>query len=216
MSDPIQLLSTTVEISNTLAPAKVITGITKATEAVLTSTAHGFLAGDIILIDAVVGMNQINKVPIIVKTAPTANDFTAEGLDSTGFTTYVSGGTAQKVTSFLSFDVMTTFNFPEPQPNKQSVTTIHASSEKEVFGLDSAPTCTMDCNAQPLDATIKYVRKVSLAKSDAILRAKFQNGNVMLVNAKWAGGRGIDGSAGEVAKAQISLSFVCDEQWFVS
>lgn len=215
MSDPIQLLATNVEISSTLGTAKTITAISKASEAVITVT-HDFSIDDVILIDAVVGMAQINKIPVRVKSVSTTESFTAEGLDSTNFSTYVSGGTATKVTAWLPFDTLTTFNFPEPQPNPQSVTTIHDTSEREIFGLDSAPSCTMDAHAQPLNTTIQRVRVVSKAKSDAICRATFQNGNVLLVNAKWAGGRGIDGSAGEVAKSQISLRFVKDEQWFAS
>ncbi len=216
MSDPIQLLATNVEIHSTLAATKVITGITNASEAVLSVTSHGYAAGDILLVDSVVGMSQINKIPVRVKATPGTDSFTAEGLDSTGFSAYVSGGTVAKVTAWLPFDTLTTFNFPEPQPNPQSVTTIHDTSEREIFGLDSAPSCTMDAHAQPLNTTIQRVRVVSKAKSDAICRATFQNGNVLLVNAKWAGGRGIDGSAGEVAKSQISLRFVKDEQWFAN
>lgn len=215
MSEPILMLATSVEISSTLGSAKTITAISKASEAVITAT-HDFSIGDIVLIDAVVGMTEINKIPVRVKSVSTTVSFVAEGLDSTAFTTYVSGGTATKITAFLSFDTLTTFSFPEPQPNKLATTTIHGTTATEVFGLDSPVTLTMDCHSQPLDTTIARVRTVSKAKTAAVLRATMQNGNVLLLNAYWAGGRGFDGSAGEVAKSQISLTALKDEQWFVS
>lgn len=215
MSEPILMLGTSVEISDTLGTPKTITAISKASEAVITVT-HDFAIGDIVLIDAVVGMSEINKIPVRVKSVSTTVSFVAEGLDSTDFTTYVSGGTATEITAFLSFDTLTTFNFPEPQPNKLSTTTIHGTTATEVFGLDSPVTLTMDCHSQPLDTTIARVRSVSKAKTAAVLRAIMQNGNVLLLNAYWAGGRGFDGSAGEVAKSQISLTALKDEQWFAS
>lgn len=215
MSDPILLLNTQVEIQSVLGSAKTITGISKASEAVVTAT-HDFQVGDIIVIDNVVGMTQINRRAVRVGAVNTTVDFTCEDLDSTNWTTWASGGTASKVTTFLAFDTLTTFNYPEPQPNPISVTTIHDNEEKEVFGLDSAPTATMDSNAQPLNASVLEVRKASLAKTDRVIRVTFQNGNVMLINAKLAGGRGVDGSAGEVAKSQISLKFRATEQVFAS
>lgn len=215
MSEPILMLATSVEISSTLGVAKTITAISKAAEAEITCT-HDFDVGNIVLLDAVVGMSEINKIPVRVKSVTGTTAFVAEGLNSTNFTTYVSGGTATEITAFLSFDTITTFNFPEPQPNKLSTTTIHGTTATEVFGLDSPVTLTMDCHSQPLDTTIARVRAVSKAKSAAVCRATMQNGNVLLLNAYWAGGRGFDGSAGEVVKSQISLTALKDEQWFAA
>lgn len=215
MAQPILMLSTSVEISDTLGTPKTITAISKASEAVITGT-HDFGIGDVVLIEGVVGMAEINNIPVRVKSVSTTVSFVAEGLDSTDFTTYVSGGTATEIATWLAFDTMTTFNFPEPQPNRIDATTIHANSMIEVFGLDSAATCSMDSISQPLQAVIQRVREVSKAKTNAVCRATFQNGNVMLVNAYWAGGRGLDGAAGEIGKSQISLTFIKDEQWFAS
>ena len=216
MSDPIQMLNTSVEIQSVLGSAKNITGITNATEGVVSSTAHGFLAGDILLIGNVQGMTKINRRAVRVKSSPATDSLTLQELDTTGFGTYTSGGTLQKVTTFLSFDTLTAFNFAEPQPNPQSATTIHDTEEREVFGLDSAPTITLDGQAQPTENVIKEVRKTSLAKDDRIYRVTFQNGNIMIFNAKTAGGRGIEGSAGDIAKNQITLKLRAPEQVFAS
>lgn len=216
MADPIQLLNTRVEIQSALATAKTITAITKASEAVITAT-HDYSIGDIVVVDAVAGMAEINRRAFRVKSVSTTVSFVAESLDSTDWGTYVSGGTVQKVSTFLSFDSLTNFDFPEPQPNPQSVTTIHANEEQEVFGLDSAPGATCNTHSFPIgNAALTEVRKASLAKTDRVLRITFQNGNVMIVNTKLAGGRGISGDAGAVAGGQISLRFRATEQVYAS
>lgn len=216
MSDPIQLLNTKVEINSTFGASKAITGISKATEAVVDCVGHGFTVGDPVVIDGVVGMSQINKRVIRVKASPTTDSFTCEGLDSTAFSTWLSGGTAIESTGFLAFSTLTNFDYPEPQPNPEDITTIHALTKVEIFGLDAAPTVSFNTHAVPLDATITEVRKTALAKDNRTYRVTFQNGNVMLFNGKTAGGRGISGAAGAVASGTISIKLVQTEQVFAS
>jgi Flp pilus assembly protein TadG len=79
---------------------KTITGATKATPAVITSTAHGLVAGDKVWISGVSGMTQLNNKPYIVGTT-TANtfqlkDYNNVNVNSTGYSTYSSGGIVRK------------------------------------------------------------------------------------------------------------------------
>lgn len=215
MATPILLLNTKVEMQSALAAAKTITAISKATEAVITAT-HDFQVGDLIVIDEVAGMFEINKRVVRVKSINTTVDFTCEGLDSTNWTTYVSGGTAQKVSTLLAFDNVTSFNFPEPQPNRIDVTPISSSQKIEVFGLDDAPVATMNMNSDPLGATIVELRKASLEKTTRAFRVTTQTGQVLIFNAYVAGGRGFDGAVGAVATGQASMTFAAPEQWFAS
>lgn len=81
--------------------AKTITGITKASPAVFTSTSHGFSVGTWVFITGVVGMKQVNGRFYIVDSV-TTNTFTVTdlfgvSLNSTLFDTYVSGGSASSV-----------------------------------------------------------------------------------------------------------------------
>lgn len=213
MAEVIQLLNTRVEMQQTLGSAKTITAISNASEVSITAT-HDFDVGDIVVIDEVVGMVEINRRVGRVKTVSTTVSFVLELLDSTNWGAYVSGGTARQVTAFVSFETLTNFDFPEPQPNPQSITTIHDTEEREVFGLDSAPTITMNTHAQPSNAAIKEVRESSIAKDDRAMRVTFQDGTIMLMNVKMAGGRGISGEAGGVASGTISLKLRSTEQYF--
>ncbi len=75
--------------------AKTITGATQASPVVITSTAHGFVNGDVVLIKGVVGMYEINAGAYVVAGA-VANSFQLSGINGTGYHTYISGGTVAK------------------------------------------------------------------------------------------------------------------------
>jgi hypothetical protein len=73
----------------------VITGISKANPAVVTAPGHTFVNGDTITIVSVLGMTQVNKQSYTVTSANVgAGTFRLLGVDSTGFSNYVSGGKA--------------------------------------------------------------------------------------------------------------------------
>lgn len=69
----------------------VITGISQATTAVVTATAHDLSDGDVITIVDVSGMVEVNGFTFTVAES-TADTFELSGVDSTGFTGYTSGG----------------------------------------------------------------------------------------------------------------------------
>lgn len=92
----------------TKAAAKVITAITKANPAVVTSAAHGYSNGDTVYIQSVVGMTEVNKKNFTVANVA-ANTFELQDYDSTLNTAYTSGGTAEKYTAFSYPSVVTFF-----------------------------------------------------------------------------------------------------------
>lgn len=70
-----------------------ITAITKANPAQVTQTAHGRSTGDYVEIFGVGGMTQVNAFFGTI-TKVDANNYTLDGIDSTAYTTYTSGGDA--------------------------------------------------------------------------------------------------------------------------
>ena len=80
---------------------KTISGITKANPAVVTATSHGYSNGDEVVITAVAGMTEVNGKRFLVadKTTNTFELQDKDGTDinSSGFTTYSSGGVSNKV-----------------------------------------------------------------------------------------------------------------------
>lgn len=78
---------------------RVISGITKANPGVITtSVAHGFSVGDEVYLADIVGMVELNGNRYTVNTVPTTTTLTLKdsnsgvATDTTGFTTYTSGG----------------------------------------------------------------------------------------------------------------------------
>ena len=68
-----------------------ITGATQANPAQITSVAHGLQTGAQIIIRNVNGMVNLNNNTYTI-TVINANNFTLDGVDSTGFPAYISGG----------------------------------------------------------------------------------------------------------------------------
>ncbi len=90
-----QSLASSPAIGSTV---KTISGVTQANPGVVSSTLHGFAAGDVVYISGVVGMTQLNGNYYTVG-SPAANTFalldsTGANVDTTAFTAWSSGGTA--------------------------------------------------------------------------------------------------------------------------
>lgn len=81
----------------TLTPdsSKTITAITKAANAQITATGHGFSGGDEIFFRSIAGMTEMNSQVGVVQSVVDANNFTVD-INSTSYTTYTSGGLAEK------------------------------------------------------------------------------------------------------------------------
>lgn len=89
-----------------LESAKVITNITQSNPATVSIASHGYANGDEIVLSGIVGMTELNGRNVRVSNQ-FLNQFDIEfldgsGVDSTGFSAYVSGGTAEKVFEIVS------------------------------------------------------------------------------------------------------------------
>jgi hypothetical protein len=139
-----------VEVQTGLGAAKNITAITKASPAVVTSTAHGLTNGDFVQILAVVGMTELNggwyKVANVA-----ANTFELSGVDSTGYGTYVSGGTAQLGT-FGTWCEIKTVTQQDGEAPDIDVTTICSTSKEYEVGLQDGGTLSFTYNHAPKSA----------------------------------------------------------------
>ncbi len=76
---------------------KTITGITKDSQAKVTSALHGFTSADVgvtfLCFKQVVGMTQINGLNSLIQSVIDVNNFTVN-INTTNYYTYVSGGVA--------------------------------------------------------------------------------------------------------------------------
>ena len=215
MATPLILRGATLAIQSALASAKTITAISKASEASITAT-HDYSVGDFVLIDAVVGMTEINQVVGRVKSVSTTVSFVLEGIDSTNFTTYASGGTAQKITFGKSFDSVTNVDLPDGQPDENDITTIHDTERQVAFGHDAKLTGTLSVIANPLNAAVIEVQTAAAAQQRRAFLLTFASGQKVLWNAYCTGGSGFSGGVGSAGTGQIALTLRKKAQWFAS
>lgn len=192
-------------IQTALSAAITITAISKASEAVVTA-ANSLSAGDWVVIRGVTGMTEINERVVRVK-SPSGTQFTAEGLDSTDFTTYVSGGSAYEVTTFATLDNITSLNFSDNPAAKQDITAISDTSIKETNGLKGAPTASFGINADPLGAGVIALRNASRGSDPVVIIFDFlDEGFTLYCNAEVSGGDGLNANVGAVATGNVELT----------
>lgn len=92
-----------------------ITGITQANPAVVTQINHGFTTSQSVYISGVVGMTQINN-RLYTITVLSPNTYSLNGVDSTAYNPYVSGGIAW---FFQDEPIMGLKTFIKPDGTKQ-------------------------------------------------------------------------------------------------
>jgi len=83
-----------------------ISAITKANPCQITLNSHGFSNGDWVHLAGIGGMSQINNITFKI-TVVDVNNFTLDGINSTAFTTYTSGGQATPACSMSNPMVVT-------------------------------------------------------------------------------------------------------------
>lgn len=89
---------------------KNITGLTQANPGVVTAVGHGYATNDVVYITGVGGMTQVNGLRFTI-TVLTANTFSI-GVDTSAYTAYTAGGTAQKV-SFYTTDASANWRYAQ-------------------------------------------------------------------------------------------------------
>jgi hypothetical protein len=167
--------------------SKVISAATEANPAVLTATGHTYKDGDAIYISGVVGMTELNTNTYYIKVVD-ANSFSlhdsaGNNIDSSGFTSYTSGGTATTGTVIVS-NVEGEFAATETITGQTSNNTavikadlygnqgvqIKEFAQTKQIGMAGSPTYTADTS---LSATYgdntELSGNVSIANADATL-----------------------------------------------
>lgn len=124
------------EIGTALASALTVTGISKASEAVVTAT-NTLVAGDYVMFGSVDGMQELSYIVARVK-SPTGTQFTLEGIDSTNWGTWVSGG-CQKVTTWTTIAQVTSVDFGSGSVNSLDATTLLDVTRISQAGLIALP-----------------------------------------------------------------------------
>lgn len=191
-----------VTVQTALAVAKTITAITKASPAVVSSTAHGYSNGDYILM-AAQGMWQVNYRAFRVASVAT-DSFALEGVDSTNFATFVSGS-CQKVTLGASISTLTDVSASGGEAGEIDVTTIHDLQRVTENDIPSASVFSFQSIWDPADAGLAELKKANDEQGSRVILFAYPNGKKLVFNAGVSAPLNPTGSAQDVVKTPITF-----------
>jgi len=133
---------TLVYVSTGKTGNQVISGITKAAQAVVTATGHTYVVGDVVNITGVTGMTTVNGDWLVVAAA--TNTFTID-YDSRKADTYVSGGVGAKV-NFVSGCGITSGSGFDGSADEIETTTLCSTAKEFITGLQDFGNVTFEVN----------------------------------------------------------------------
>lgn len=179
-----------IAMQSALAAAKTISGITKASPGVVSSTAHGYSNGDYVYL-TVNGMWQLNGR--VFRVANVATDtFQLEdvsggtGISTASFDTFTSG-TAEKITFGNSITTATSMNVSGGDYAMIDTTTIHGNQKSEIPGLPNALSLSFDNLWDPTDAGQAAMKAASDAQGLRAFKFTFGSGGKIMVFAGYVG-----------------------------
>lgn len=169
-----------IDVQSALSSAQTISGITKASTAVVTYVGADPSNGDYIVVTAQ-GMSQVDgRIFRVANVNAGGNTLELEGCDSSAFDTF-SSGSFQIITFGTSLQVVSGVSASGGDFQMIDVTTIHDTVQKQIPGNASPTTFNLDCQWQPDDAGLIALKAASDAKALRAVRITFANGYKYLV-----------------------------------
>ncbi len=191
-----------VAVQTLLGAAKTITAITKANPAAVSSTAHGFSDGDIVLLK-IKGMRELNWRLARVD-ASTTDAFELEGIDSTDYGTFISG-TAEEVTFGAQASTLQDFTPSGGEAAGIPVATIHDDQDFEVPGNRSPLVMQSNSLWVPDDPALLAMKGFDMIKTPGCALIEFATGARVLMAAFMSANLAPGGAAGGVVTTGVSL-----------
>ena len=177
---------TSVKVSTATSAAKTITGITKANPCVVTSAAHGLAVGTVVVFSGIVGMTELNGVAAVITAAATGT-FTLGGIDSTGFTTYTSDGTATPHT-MTQVENVTNFDRSSEEAEEFDSTNLMSTKKEYVLGLSGEGSITVSVDIDPSGPGQERIRKLRGTDTAVPISVTRSDGKIAAMMVKWRGG----------------------------
>lgn len=191
-----------VAVQTALATAKTITAISKANPAVVSCAAHGFTAGQELLLK-VSGMLEVNDMVVRVGN-PVSGTFELEGVDSTLFSTFTAGNAAL-ITFGAAAATFQDVNSSGGEAKAVEITTIHDDTDKEIPGAKSALSYSFGSLWDPSDPALIELKKADNVKGERAIKLSFATGAKVYFNAYPTASLAPGGSKGEAVTTPVSF-----------
>lgn len=168
-----------MSMQSAIAAAKTITGITKAAPGVITSVAHGYANGDLLLLE-IDGMIELNKrvvelVNVATDTFQIAGPDGVTGLDTTNFSTFTAG-TAKKLTMGTSITGCQGFSSSGGDIKFEDSTTVHDLTDKQIVTGASALSYQLEMQWDPASAGQQAMKAAFEARASKAFKITWPSG----------------------------------------
>lgn len=198
---------TILSVASAFAVAQNVTGISNASEAVVTCTAHGYSNGDIVQLYS--GWGRLNRRVVRVKSTAT-NTFVAEGIDTTNTDFFPTGsgtGTVRKVTTFTQIP-----KYLNPQSNggdPKNVTVRFMDEDTDTVLNDGFNAITegflIDAD-QFGTAAYTALRTLSEVQTDTVLKKTLKSGALIFTPCKIALDENVRMTDGQILTNAVSVN----------
>ena len=194
-----------IDVETARASVQQITGITKASPAVVTYVGTDPANGDFIHLKDLVGMVELNdQVLRVANVNAGGNTLELEGVDSTLFQTFTAGS-MQVLTFGVSMTTVQDVNSGGGDFQFADLTTIHDTLQKRIPTTASPFTMTLGCLFNPADGAHIELNKANDSKSVRAVKVRWASGH----KASWlayVGASGIPtGQAQGVVKTNVNF-----------
>lgn len=171
---------TTFFIASAYGSSKTTTIASNASEAVITSAAHGFSNGDIVEITS--GWGRLNKRHWRLKSV-TTDTFVLEGADTTNTTFFPSGsgiGSVRKVTTFTQMTTVMNPNSSGGDPKTANYKFVESDVEYSINDGFAATNYTLEFDADSIgSAGYTALKTLTDVQTDTCLKVVMRSGSLI-------------------------------------
>lgn len=198
---------TVLAIASAFAAAKTVSGISNAAEAVVSCTAHGYSAGDIVQLYS--GWGRLNRRVVRVK-SPTTDNFVAENIDTTNtefFPSGSGGGTVRKVTTFQQVAKYLNPQASGGEPKNVTVRFMDEDTDTSLNDGFTAVTESFEVDADQFGtAAYTALRVLSEVQTDTVLKKTLKSGALIFTPCKIALNENVKLADGQIMTNVVSVS----------
>lgn len=169
-----------VTLSTTLGSAKTVSALTNANPGVATSTAHGFVNGDIVLMNS--GWSNLNQKAVRVA-GSVANAFNLDGIDTSLTSLYPAGsgaGTAALVGGFTQITQIVGLGTSGGDQQYTNFSFLEQNYETQLPTIFSAQSLQLDIGDDPSLPGYLALKSAADARAYRVLKLALPDGSFIL------------------------------------
>ena len=197
----------TFYVASTIAAAKTVSAVSNAAEAVVSSTAHGYSNGDVVIMFS--GWGRLNKRAFRIKSV-TTDSFVLEGADTTNTTFYPSGtgtGTAQKISAFTQITTVMNPSSSGGEPKTVNYKFIESDVEYSINDGFTATSYTLEMDADSIGtAGYTALKNLTEVQTDTVLKVVTRSGSILLVPCTVALNESVRMQDGQINRVNASFN----------